>query len=495
MPVTTIRADALQPTADLAQAATVYNDATRLLEGGLWQTPANQGNQPPSLGTYIEDMKALGADAQMAVANAAPGSQAATDLASIVTLTQSLTAAATASVGAHGAALTTAETTLHDGHMQIQTLVANNADLLQASTANDGPGFVAAPAAFAAGTTTANAPHATFADLGALFNDAANKLVGGINPGNRHDVQTDLKAVAANLHDMIANNPGIFTDGQNAVDGATSLLHAQTIENQLHLQIHNFDTSQAGVAHRGSNDNMLDIIDIVQGDTRLQALATEGGANGFANFGDFLTGTGHKFQDNAAQTKFWADFIVGANTLNAQATALVGSTDTQAINHLIGQVHQYEQYGANFDAKQGGIFAARFVNELGPHSGTLAADAAMMIKGLQSGDAALVQAAGAGMIADAGDVSGNNVPVNGGTFNTAGMTVAEVLSTAGGGTQAGGGAAGGAGNGGNGNGAGAGHGGAGMGNGMPPPMTSDAHSHDGEAGHHHTVFHPDHYWG
>jgi hypothetical protein len=54
-----------------------------------------------------------------------------------------------------------------------------------------------------------------------------------------------------------------------------------------------------------------------------------------------------------------------------------------------------------------------------------------MVKGLQTGNAALVAAAADEMHANAADVSGNNVPVNGGTYNPDGLTVADVLSTAG----------------------------------------------------------------
>jgi hypothetical protein len=53
-----------------------------------------------------------------------------------------------------------------------------------------------------------------------------------------------------------------------------------------------------------------------------------------------------------------------------------------------------------------------------------------MIKGLETHDAALVKAAADGFHANAADVSGNNVPLNGGTFNADGTTVASALSTA-----------------------------------------------------------------
>src|SRR5262249_49164354 len=57
-------------------------------------------------------------------------------------------------------------------------------------------------------------------------------------------------------------------------------------------------------------------------------------------------------------------------------------------------------------------------------------DVAAMIKGLQNHDAALVKAAADGFHANAMDVSGNNVPLNGGTYNPDGTTVADALSTA-----------------------------------------------------------------
>ena len=60
----------------------------------------------------------------------------------------------------------------------------------------------------------------------------------------------------------------------------------------------------------------------------------------------------------------------------------------------------------------------------------MGADVAEMIKGLQTHDVTLVKAAADGFHANAADVSGNNVPLNGGTYNADGQTIAEALSTA-----------------------------------------------------------------
>jgi hypothetical protein len=53
-----------------------------------------------------------------------------------------------------------------------------------------------------------------------------------------------------------------------------------------------------------------------------------------------------------------------------------------------------------------------------------------MIKGLTTGNAALVAAAAQVIHDNAADVGGNNIPVTGGTYNPDGLTLAEVLSTA-----------------------------------------------------------------
>ena len=60
----------------------------------------------------------------------------------------------------------------------------------------------------------------------------------------------------------------------------------------------------------------------------------------------------------------------------------------------------------------------------------MGADVAAMIKGLKTHDAALVTSAADGFHANAMDVSGNNVPLNGGTYNPDGLTVADALSNA-----------------------------------------------------------------
>ena len=147
----------------------------------------------------------------------------------------------------------------------------------------------------------------------------------------------------------------------------------------------------------------------------------------FTPFGDALNPT-PKYHDNDAQTNFWANFIAQSNSLGQQAIAAVSAHDAAATATVIADLHTFQTDVTNFDAAQGGIFEARFDNELLGDTSTLGAEVAAMIKGLQTGNAALVGAAAEQMHANAADVGGNNIPVTGGTYNADGLTVADVLT-------------------------------------------------------------------
>jgi len=151
-------------------------------------------------------------------------------------------------------------------------------------------------------------------------------------------------------------------------------------------------------------------------------MATQGGVSGFSPFPDAESAT-PKFLDNDAQTVFVANFIAQSNSLGKQALDLVGSGDTQAVAALIGDLKAFEKSVADSGAVHGS-------NALLGATGALSGEIAAIIKGLQTGDATLVTAATDQMHGNAADAGDHNVPVIGGTYNTAGVTVAEVLGFA-----------------------------------------------------------------
>jgi len=401
-----------------------FNDAGRALEGGLWQNVVEEGGQGfGSVFRYVADLTNVQTGLQ---AEKAAGQFAGDTLTHVNTILADITtalSAATASVNGGGdfGSVAAAETALRTSHLDILNVVNNDANLAALATQDGAAGFLAAPVGLADGVTAATAPHANLAEIGVIFNDVANRILGGVNADNVDAITADVNTVVADMQALMAANPTLF--------GGLTGIHADTVMRQLQLE--NTYIATAGIspdAARGSNDNFLDIIDIIQGDTNLANMVNQGGVAGFTPFGEALNPT-PRYQDNDAQTNFWANFIADGNTLGQQAQELVGSGDTAAISSLIAKFQTFEKNASEFDLAQGGIFGARFDNELTPTS-TLGAEVDAMIKGLTTGNVALVDAAAAVIHDNAADVAGNNVPITGGDYNADGLTVADVLSTA-----------------------------------------------------------------
>ena len=407
-----------------ADLGATFNDATRALVGGLWQNVVEEGAQGNgSVFRYVNDLTGVQTGLQAEVAAGQFTGDALTHVQAILSDITTALSAATASVNGGGTfgSVAAAENALRTSHLDILNIVGNDATLQGLATQNGGNGFRATPATLADDVTAATAPHANLAEIGAIFNDAASRILGGVNDDNRQIITDDMNAVVTGLHDLIAAQPMLF--------GGITGIHADTVMRQAQLELNYIN--QAGInpdAGRASNDNILDMIDIIQGDTNLANMASQGGVTGFSVFPDALNPT-PRYQDNDAQTNFWANFIADGNALGQQAIQLVGSGDTAAIQSLIIHLQTFEKNASDFDLAQGGIFEARFDNELTPSS-TLGAEVDAMIKGLTTGNAALVAAAAQVIHDNAADVGGNNIPVTGGTYNPDGATLAEVLSTA-----------------------------------------------------------------
>jgi len=397
----------------------MFNDATRILEGGLWHNNVEVGNQGHGTdGRYVADLQAVQTGL---TADVAAGDFAGDQLTHVNTVLADIQTALAAVPGAvnNDAA---AEATLRTAHLDIINTIEHDPVLQALSIKDDNPGFNFSPPELAT-PLNANTPHATFAELGAIFDDAQSKALGGINADNMAAIQADLQTVHDGLLTLMQDHPQMF--------GGTTGIHASTIVDQINLQLTNFD-HQYGFnpdAAKATNDNLLDITDIVAGDANLANMASANGVTGWtpAPFTDVVP---TPYQDNAAQTNFWADFIASGNSLGAQAEHLVATGNAQAISAFIQTLQGWETNVSNFDAAQGGVFEARFDNELLGKDSTVGADVAAMIQGLQTHNAALVTAAAEGFHANAADVSGNNVPLNGGTYNADGLTVADALSTA-----------------------------------------------------------------
>src|SRR6516164_6590867 len=436
----TVRADALNQSTDLVQAGVVFNDAVRA-STGLFSL-SGSGNQNPFLASYTTDIHAVQNDIAAMLATPAGvtlGGEAftlnTTDITNLTNVQSQL-----------GTLLTAAGQTTSPATMVAadQTLHAVQNEILQ--ELNNDPQIAAAlnNVQFLANT---GANDVAFQNTPAGADDPAAlaAATAGISAANLSQITTDFTAVQQGLTSIL-NNPTMLAqieNGETANAAALTTIHLQTALGQIGLQLNKYDGMEAnGQAEglRGTADNLLDIIDIVQGDTNLNMAAggngNAGHIGGFAEAPGGLTGTVTHFQDNQAQTNFWAAFLSEANTINAHLTAIANGQE-QASSALITQIQNYQQFGANFDAAQGPIFEARFDNEL--LHGTLEADTNAAVKGLTgilngdqgaalAADNAMITAAGQGFAADAMDVSGNNTPIGGGTYVGTATTVATAPS-------------------------------------------------------------------
>ncbi|UFZ05850.1 hypothetical protein LQG66_05955 [Bradyrhizobium ontarionense] len=454
------RATAIQHSTDLVQAGVVFNDAVRA-SLGLFSL-ANSGNSPAFLTSYQADITAVQTDIAAMLAN--PGQVTlggktfalnATDTAVLTNVEGQLgTLLQAAGQFANATTHSAASQTIHALQQEILQEIHNDAHLASALNnvpflANTGGQDVAFQTSPAGADDPASLAAATagnsLKDVGLVFNKAVEVASGGINTGNLQEVNADFTAVSQGLTAILNNKTMLaqIENGETANAAALTTIHLQTALGQINLQLAKYDaaaTTGNQAALRGTADNLLDIIDIVQNDANLNTAAggngNAGHAGGFAEDPGGLTGTVTKFQDNQAQTNFWGAFLAEGNTINATLQK-VATGGAQASAALITQIQNYQHFGAGFDAAQGAVFQGRFDNEL--LSGTLEADTAAAVKGLQgilngdtgaalAADKAMVAAAGQGFAADAMDVSGNNIPVNGGTYVGTATTVSAATS-------------------------------------------------------------------
>jgi hypothetical protein len=418
-----------------------FNDATRILEGGLWQqNPVDGGQAPGNLGRYTTDITdvqtglntllgTLTTDGHTAV-NAIDQTQV-NDINHI--LTDIDTILTKAPLAANDADSNAAEA-VREAHLDILKIVNGDATLHDNATGSaviDGDtvtvnGFQNAPPASG---HAASLPHDTFAQIGAIFDDAQSlSLAGGTQ--NKDAIVADLTTARDAMVKLI--DGGAFTD-------PTAWVHAQKIVNCFNLELDKYipEYGHDPEAARSTNDVFLDLTDIVTGDPVLAGMSGNGWTPAPGSNMALDPQTNMPFHqpspylDNADQTNFLASFIAGANTPGAQADAIA----QQGFNH--GLVKAFENVldgiEANvkqFDEKQGGIYEARFDNELEGNFGTIGAAIKGIEHGLNTHNAALVTAGVTVLEDNAADVGGNNVPVGGGTYNGTATTAAGAVTGA-----------------------------------------------------------------
>jgi hypothetical protein len=251
----------------------------------------------------------------------------------------------------------------------------------------------------------------SFADIGTLYNTISNELEGGVTARNQDLLLSQVTTVQTQLQGLIDRG------ALNSLDG-TSIVHAQNIADQM-----NFLKSEIGAFGGNAfdpkfiNDVVRDVQDIVAGDAGLSALAHQGNHSGFQQVSFLLTDP-TPFPDTPLQTDTLLKFIEDSNSLAERAVALKGADPNSAdVQQLITDINTFSTNADAYSSAQGGLFSARFNNEfnLDGVQGTASRE---LVKGLETGDAKLIDGAAAVLTANAQDVRGNML-ANGDTFTPA----------------------------------------------------------------------------
>jgi hypothetical protein len=241
-----------------------------------------------------------------------------------------------------------------------------------------------------------------------LFNDATTREIGGIGPDQVNLIASDLIGVQQGLKTAFPN-----------VTDLTSL-HAQIIANQLTEEIASVEnansptgtpilgTNLGQYVGRAINDIHRDIIDIAQGDPGLQVVFNPTPLPA-------LNTPAAPFHDDATQTAFVTKFIQDSNHLGQAATAVANNGFNGDTAGLVQQIQSFETSANAFDQSQGGLWSARFWNELRA-DGTAGTAANALIDGLQTHNAGEVNAAAQQLAMNASDVGGNNLKADGGSY-------------------------------------------------------------------------------
>jgi len=254
-----------------------------------------------------------------------------------------------------------------------------------------------------------------------LFNDATTREIGGIGPDQVNLIVSDLEGVQQMLS---AADPQI----NNLSD-----LHTHVIINQLNEEIATVENANSPTdtlilgtdlgqyVGRALNDIHRDIIDIAQGDPGVQALFNP------TPLPDLNTPAA-PFHDNATQTAFVTQWIQDSNHLGQMATTIENNGFQDDIAGLVAQIQTFETNSNAFDESQGGLWSARFWNEL-RSDGTAGTAASALIEGLQTQNAGEVNAAVEQLSANAADVASNNLMADGGSYASV-VSAAEATAVA-----------------------------------------------------------------
>ena len=232
-----------------------------------------------------------------------------------------------------------------------------------------------------------------FENIGSLFDDATVQLIGGLSPSNTTAVLNDLTQVQSGLTNFLAAH----SEFRHNATG----LHLQEVIDQINLEkaYINHQATTGDWTPKGINDVQRDILDIINGDAFLNELG------GFTPLPSLLHAP-RPFQLNSTQSVFIEKWAADSSLLGTMAIAAASDPGHHGDRALIQQLQDFATSADTFSHAQGGLFSARFDNEL-VQDGNTGSLVRGLIAAVQNNDLALANAAAHELASNADDVLGN----------------------------------------------------------------------------------------
>ena len=183
---------------------TTFNNAIQAPVSSLPQTPVDQGTQ--GTGSVNNFANELAAVHNGVLAEVSKGQLSGAALGHVQAILSDInTAISTANATSNSALaagnMAAAEQSLRANNL----LVVNSVNTVKTDVALTNLALASAPDIPAA----PDAPPANLAEIGAMFNDVANKILGGVNDANRAEITDNINAVITELEALISANPAI----------------------------------------------------------------------------------------------------------------------------------------------------------------------------------------------------------------------------------------------------------------------------------------------
>ena len=187
---------------------TTFSNSVQAPTGSLPQTSPDEGSQ--GLSSVNNNTSELTAVHNSLLAEVSRGQLSGAALGHVQAILSDIsTAISTANATVNSATFgstAAAEQSLRASNLDI----INTANAVKTDVALTNLAVTTAPDVVPEKTTAADAPHGNLAEIGAIFNDAADKILSGVNDGNRAEITDDINAVITDMEALISDNPQLF---------------------------------------------------------------------------------------------------------------------------------------------------------------------------------------------------------------------------------------------------------------------------------------------